>query len=231
MRMTIPAALGALILVAATAPVRAGAQEIPSPYTYLENKQEVGPFIGYRSAAQGRFGYGPKGGTLTGARWGIELAGPLSFEGVAGLMRGERDVVNPARDLGDQLVGTADVQIATIDARLKFSLTGARAWHGISPFIVFGGGIAFDTADDDPIESDLLPADRFNFGSSFFGTLGGGTRWFLTERIALRADAIFSLWRLDTPPGFSDPERPFENVEESEWARGLGITISGLWRW
>jgi len=61
--------------------------------------------------------------------------------------------------------------------------------------------------------------------------LGAGSRWFVSDRFGLRADAVFSLWKLDTPPGFSDPDRTFENVEEGEWSRGLSFTISGVWRW
>ena len=91
--------------------------------------------------------------------------------------------------------------------------------------------MAFDLADADPLENDLEPADRFSFGNSFFGTFGAGSRWFITDRFGVRTDAVFSLWKLGTPPGFSDPERGFGNVEEGEWVRGLSFTISGLWRW
>jgi hypothetical protein len=231
MRASIRTFLGLTVGVALFAPTTTHAQTIPSNYTYLEQKQETGPFIGYMTAQTGRFGYGPKGGSVLGVRWGIEAAGPISFEGVVGTVNGERDLINPGRDEGDRVVGQTNTLLTTVDLRMKFSFIGARAWNGLSPFIVFGGGLVFDAASEDPAELDILAADRFDFGSSFFGTLGTGSRWFVSERFGVRADAVFSLWKLDTPPGFSDPDRTFENVEEGEWSRGLSFTISGVWRW
>lgn len=231
MRVSIRHALAFAVLMAFSAPALLSAQSIPSPYSFIERKQETGPFFGVMNANTGRFGFGPKGGLVTGGRWGIELAGPLSFEGVVGFVNGDRDIVDPGRDEGVRVIGVGDVLMTTIDARLKFSLMGARAWNDLSPFIVFGGGAAFDVAGTAPMDADLLPADRFDFGTSFFGTLGGGTRWFLTERFGVRADGIFSIWKIGTPPGFSDPERTFEAVDESEWVSGFTFTVSGLIRW
>lgn len=222
-------ALSAAALTGLSSP--AGAQNIPSPYRHIEANAEAGPYVGYVSAGTGRFGYGPKGGLLFGARWGIELAGPVSFETAVGLIPGTRDVINPGRAEGDRKVGEADVLMTTIDARMKFSFTGRRTWHGISPFIVFGGGLAFDLASDDPADEVLDAADRFDFGTSFFGTFGGGIRWWLSDRLTLRGDAILQIWKLGTPPGFSTPERGFLDVEESEWSNGSRIEIAALIRW
>ena len=206
-------------------------QSIPSAFDFIDRKQESGPFAGYARVSTGRFGYGPKGGPLFGGRWGVELGGPISLEGVAGLISGERDVVDPGRDEGDRVIGQAPTLITTADARIKFSLVGDRTWHSINPFFIFGGGFAFDLAGTDDLDERLLAADRFDFGSGFFGSLGVGTRVFLGESIATRVDGLFSLWKLETPPGFSEPERGFENVESSEWAGGLSVTLSVMYRW
>jgi len=208
-----------------------GVQSNPSVFEFIEKKQESGPFVGYMRTDVGRFGYGPKGGLLVGGRWGVELGGPISLEGVAGIVRGERDVVDPGRDEGDRIIGQAPTLITTVDARLKFSLVGARTWRSINPFLVFGGGMAFDLEGADDLDERLLAADQFEFGSGFFGTLGVGTRAFLTRNIAARVDGLFSLWGLETPPGFSEPERGFEAVESSEWASGLSIGLSLMYRW
>jgi len=231
MRRSIDVLLMAVVAAVGLQPTPAAGQSIPSAYTYLDKKQEAGPFVGYMSAATGRFGYGPSGGTVFGGRWGVDLSGPLSFEGVAGIVSGTRDVINPGRVAGDWYEGEADALLTMIDARLKFSFVGARAWHGFSPFIVAGGGMAIDASGESELDTRLEAADRFDFGSSFFGTLGFGTRWFVSDSFALRADGVFSLWKLDTPPGFSSAERGLDKVEESEWARGLTITVSALLRW
>jgi hypothetical protein len=226
---TLPRALAAAAAFAAL-PVPGAAQRIPSPFRFVETRQEAGIFVGSSSVSAGRFGFGPAGGTQLGARWGVNLSGPLGLEGVASTISGSRDVVNPARAEGDRVVGEADVSIATLDARLRFTLTGNRTWHSLEPFIVAGGGIAFDLSGSDPTDEELEAQDRFDFGTSFFGTLGGGTRLSLTDRLALRGDAVFSLWKLKTPPGFSDPERGFERVEESQWVKGLHLSVSAVVR-
>lgn len=231
MRPSFAPFLKAIVAALLLQPLHARAQAIPSPYTFVERKQEAGVFVGYRTSETGRFHIGPSGGMLFGGRYGLDLSGPLSLEGVVGFMSGQRDVVNPARVVGDQVIGTADVLLTSIDGRLRFSIVGNRAWHGLSPFLTFGGGIVFDIADTAPVEAELEPADVFDFGTSFFGTLGAGTRWFLTDRFALRLDGVFSLWRIDTPPGFSEPERGLENVPESEWMSGGSFSIALLYRW
>jgi len=219
------------VAVAVAPPVGAFAQEIPSAYAFIEERNELGIYAGLVTAETGRFELGPDGGTVLGARYGIELSGPLSLEGHLGFVSGTRAVVNPARLEGDQIIGEADVLLTQIDARLRFSFVGARSWHALSPFVSFGGGLVFDVADA-PVEDQVLdPADVFDFGTSFYGTVGVGTRWFLTDTFALRLDGIFSLWQIDTPPGFSDPDRGFQSVEESEWMSGLEVSVSLLYRW
>lgn len=207
------------------------AQTIPSPYRFIDERQELGIFAGYLTAATGRFGYGPSGGPWVGARYGIELAGPLSFEAVAGAILGERDIISPGRPEGDRAIGQGDAIIGTIDGRLKLSATGRRAWHGMSPFIVLGAGVAFDPTQSPDAELFLEPDEVFDFGPTFFGTAGFGTRWFVTRKFGLRADALFSLWRLGTPVGFGNPEFEFGPVDEKEWVRGLSLTTSLLYRW
>ena len=231
MRLPFPALLLAPLMSALVQPTTGAAQTIPSPFTFLEGKQEAGPFSGYRSTDTGRFGFGPSGGVLTGGRYAVELSGPMSLEGVVGFMSGTRDIINPGRVEGDQLVGEGDVLLTTVDARLRFSFIGNRSWHGVSPFLAFGGGVVFETAGTPEAEAELEPADVFEFGTSFFGTVGLGSRLFLTETFALRLDGVFSLWSLDTPPGFSDQARGFESVEETEWMSGLSFSISLLYRW
>ena len=221
-----------LLLGAGSIPAQeAAAQEISSPYRFIEERQEAGLFAGYLTANTGRFEYGPSGGLWVGGRYGLELTGPLSLEGVVGVIRGTRDVISPGRPEGDRVVGEADALITTIDGRLKLSLVGRRAWHGLSPFIVTGGGVALDAAEK-PEADELLDEDEvFSFGPSFFGTAGVGTRWYVTDRITLRTDALFSLWKISTPAGFGDPQFDFGPVQEGEWVRGLSITGSLLFRW
>ena len=212
-------------------PAWGAAQTIPSAFEYLEERQELGVFAGVMSVDAGRFGYGPSGGPIFGVRYGIELSGPLSFEAVVGYVDAERDVIDPGRPEGDRVIGQASGDVGTIDARFKFSLPGRRSWHGFSPFLAAGGGVALNMAASSELDDVLLPEDVFEFGTSFFGTVSAGTRWFVTDKITARVDGTFSLWKIDTPPGFSDPERGFLGVEDGEWLAGQSISLSLLYRW
>jgi hypothetical protein len=221
--------LAAAALILSTPP-RLEGQVVPSPFKFVETRQEAGLFFGTSSLSKGRFGFGPADGWTVGGRWGIRLSGPLGFEAVAGLISGTRDVINPARPEGDRKVGEADSRIGTVDGRLRFQLTGDRSWHSLAPFVVAGGGIAFDVSPAAPDDELLQEQDRFDFGTSFLGTVGTGTSVFLSDRLMLRAEGMFSLWKLGTPPGFSDPERGFEAVEESEWVSGLHLSLAAAIR-
>lgn len=230
MRLFLPGVLAtATSLILLSSPVTG--QTIPSPFEYLERRQEIGPFFGVMDAGTGRFDFGPSGGVTYGARYALELSGPLALEGVTGLVEGERKVVDPSRVEGDRIIGESDTRILLVDAALRFTFTGRRSWHGLAPFISLGGGLAMDMKDPSQLDETLLPADVFDFGNSFHGTLGAGTRWFITDALAVRLDGVFSLWKLDTPPGFSEPDRAFENVADGEWVAGQTLSLTLLYRW
>lgn len=231
MRVRIPPVCLAATVILALAPAPMAGQTIPSPFRYVETKQEVGLLFGRIKADGGRFGFGPKGGMRLGGFWSVDLSGPLGFEAVGSVIRGKRDVINPARLEGDRMIGQADVLLGTLDGRLRFTFTGERSWHNLSPYILAGGGIVFDLSSTQAIDEQLDQDSRFDFGSSFLGSMGGGTRYYLTDRLVLRGDALFSLWKIDTPPGFSDPTLGILNVEKSEWASALSLTLSAAIRY
>jgi hypothetical protein len=173
----------------------------------------------------GRFGFGPGSGVAVGARYGINLSGPFGLEAALTYLPTTRDIVDPGRDEGDRVVGDVAADMIVIDGRLRFSLTGDRSWHGLSPFVAVGGGLAFDGSRDDADKEAILPDDLFEFGTSFVGILGGGFRWFPGDRFLVRGDVELMIWRLDTPVGYSDPERAFEGVEEKEWVNGPSFSL------
>jgi hypothetical protein len=200
-------------------------QSIPSPYRFFETRQEAGVFLGVANQGTGRFGYGPSPGLSVGARYGIQLGGPFGLEAVVGYHPTTRDIVDPTRVEGDMVVGEADANIMSFDARIRFSLTGDRSWRGLSPFALIGGGMAWDAAGESEADDLVLPGDRFEFGSRFMTVLGGGVRWFLTERILIRADLTLTMNRLETPKGFLDPDRGLTGVGEKEWVSGPAFSI------
>lgn len=214
-------------------PSAAHSQEIPSPYRYIETAHEAGVFGGILSPGTGQLDLGPKQGVAAGARYAIELSGPLSLEAVGRTLISERDVRNPRSAEGEEVRGTADVLLTSVDVRLKFSLTGRRTWHGLGPYVWTGAGLAMDLAADPAADQELLAQDRFDFGTSFLGLLGLGVRWVPRDDLVIRADAEFDLWQLDTPNGYLDPDiaHLFETPPpEDEWVSALGLTIGAAFR-
>lgn len=224
-----------LAAVCTAALARTGeAQQIPSPYRYIETAQEAGAFAGVLSPSTGRFDFGPRPGALLGLRYGIEISGPFSIEGVARTLSTTRRVKDPRREEGDRTIGEADVLLTAVEGRLKFSLPGRRTWHGLGPYLLVGGGLVGNLAGSAEVEEVLRAEDRFDFGLSFLGFLGLGTRWLPTDRLQLRLDGGFNLWQLDTPRGYRDPDRDlgFEAPPpENEWVSGLEATLGIAYRW
>lgn len=206
------------------------AQTIPSNYERIEYPQEGGAFVGAFSGGTGRFGFGPKSGVLLGGRYAIELGGPFSFEGVAAYLAGSRDVIDPELAEGNRVAGEADLQMLLAEARFKFALTGRRTWHGISPHLLFGGGVAYEFAGAQPADERILESDRFTFGTNFMASGGGGFRWFLTDKWTVRTDGVVRIWKIQTPPGYAEVNRGFDSVEESEWTNNLSLSIGLAYR-
>ena len=209
----------------------AAGQRIPSPYRFYETKQEAGAFTGWIAPGTGRFGYGPRNGPMVGVRYGVELSGPVSLEGLVNWIPTTRDVIDPRRQEGQRRIGEADANLLGVDARLKLSLTGARTWHHLNPFALVGAGAMWDLAQTATIEADLGEQDRFEFGTAFVGVLGGGMRWFANDHWIMRGDALLHIWKLDTPSGFRLASRGFTDVGTSEWVNAGSVVIGAAYRW
>ena len=229
-------ASGPLLAMFAALASPAGAQTIPSPYRFIEGRQEVSLISGYMPADPGIYDLGPRSGPVFGARYAIEAVGPIFFEGLLSYLPTNRAVIDPRRSRDDWSIGDTDVHLVMLDARFDFSLTGRRTWRRISPHVFLGGGLAVDLAAEGESEQELLPEDLFDFGTAFTANAGTGLRVSLTSKLILRANASMTLWRINTPGGFQDPaKRPAtdgeqENLQQREWVAGTGLTLSLGWR-
>lgn len=207
----------------------AHAQTIPSPYRFIDTRQEGGAFAGGTFVVgKGQYGIGPKPGPAAGVRYSIVLGGPISLEGVMTFSDSKRDVKDPGEDGDLVTVGEADMQLLTGDARLKFNVLGSRTWHRLAPFVLAGAGITFDLSGQQDVDLRLLPEDRYDFGNSFSGLLGAGARWFPGSRISLRADLTLQLWQQDIPKGYPSRELLFD-APNSEWIQAWGLTLGAAY--
>lgn len=205
------------------------AQEVPSPYRFVERGQTANAFVGFYNPGRGRFGFGPGSGTLYGVRYSVELSGPIALETVGSYLSGTRHVVDPSRPEGSRIIGDASSDLLFIEARLRMSLTGRRTWHSITPYVFAGAGLGFGMFSLAELDTQLAADDRFDYGTGFSTTIGGGIRYFLGERWALRADSFLGLYKIAVPGGYRDPERGFDAVPRSEWVSGTGLSLGLCW--
>jgi hypothetical protein len=106
---------------------------------------------------------------------------------------------------------------------LRFNLTGPRAWHGLQPFVLFGGGAVIETSTDDDENNKAPNEARLDFGTSFAGTLGAGIAWLPSSRLAIRVDGRNVLWKLKTPAAFlrADIGR---TIPQDEWVQNFSVS-------
>ncbi len=219
-------------LVAVLLPAAASAQQIDSPYRFVEHGQSLGLFAGRVSTGQNPLELGPQSAPVFGARYGIRISGPFKAEATVGFMPATRDAFAVDTLAGDErnrsFLVEADAQMLLATAALRFDITGARTWHRLQPFLLAGGGIVVDISSLTEEEKELPVDDRFDFGTSFAGELGAGVELYLSDRFSLRADVRDAFWKLPTPAGFVNAAPRGELSEDewvSNWVMSAGISL------
>ncbi|HEX6940845.1 MAG TPA: hypothetical protein VF158_15620 [Longimicrobiales bacterium] len=219
-RLSLPIVAGVLASVNP-----APAQQIPSPYRYVDEGQSITVFGGYAITDPGKVDMGPESAPAGGIRYSIRLGGPFTAEASAQLLPTTRTVLDTtAVSQPLEPVGEADLSLALVDASLRFNVTGPRVYHGLMPFVLAGGGVVFPVSDDESVENaaEIGDAARFDFGTRFAGHVGAGIEWFATRRLALRADARDVFWKLPTPPAF---QRQRLDLPEDEWVQNFVFSL------
>jgi len=218
----------ALLLLGFTALPVAG-QRIDSPYRFLEHNQAGGVFAALVYPSQGRLGLGPEDAPGVGLRYGIGITGPFAVELEATYSPTTRAVVDTSFTTPDSVPvvkGEADIGLLVAMASIRFNVTGARTWHGLQPFVVFGAGLALDLAGSSAADEEVAADVRYEMGTSFAGQLGAGIEWYPSQRWSLRLDARNALWKLKHPTAFRLGDRG-ALVPTDEW-ENHGILSVGL---
>jgi hypothetical protein len=208
------------------------AQSIDSPYRFIEGRHEAGLFVASVPGNRGTLELAPGGGTLFGVRYGLEISGPFALEFGGFFLPTDRRVRVPNAE-GDGIddLGSADALVGAIDGRLRFTLTGARTWNRLAPFVSMGGGVARNFSGRIEAEAELPTDVRTTFGPSFMGTLGAGTRVFLSEKLVLRLDATAHYWKQGTPQSFRFlDEEAVGPIVDQEWPAVGAFTVGLSWR-
>jgi hypothetical protein len=207
-----------LILSALWSPL--AAQSVPSPYRFLEKVQTLSLQAGYISTQTGSRDLGPRSAPIVTLEYLGRFAGPLSGTVALSYLPSERTVYEFATASGLTPLGDVDAKLLQANAGLEFTLTGARTWHSLAPFVGANGGLIMDLAGVSKIEKDaeLTEEQRIEFGPSFAVGASLGADWFLNERLSIRAVGRGHLWRFQTPAGLAGTER-------NDWLKNGGGTL------
>ena len=220
-----------MLALTAPAPRDASAQSISSPYEFIQGTHTTALVVGSIGEARGELGIGPGGGTLIAARYGIELRGPLALDVHGLFVSTDRTVFDPVSETGLVEIGPTNTLLVGLEARLRFTVTGRRTWYRTAPYVVLGGGIVGDLAGPPSIEAEIVPEAHFNFGPSFLGVTGAGIRIVATDRVELRGEANYRLWKLGTPVGFRDIESMLDApLPEQEWLGPVALALEASYR-
>lgn len=203
-----------------------------SPYRDLRKGHSFTVTAGYFKGDGGQFAIGPHSGAVFGVRYDIRTASTIQL-GI-GISRGnlERFIVNPFVILADRLTGPVKQAVTFAELDLHFNVTGGKSWHRIAPYVAASGGVAF---------AERTPADvsGYHFGRKLYLAPGLGVRFFLSDRLHLRAEARATFWKLNYPATFQQAPRddptappvlgPGSTTEwtSSRWLQaGLGYSFS-----
>jgi hypothetical protein len=215
---------------------QAGHDPSRSPFRDILHGHSVVASAGLFGGSGGDLEVGPHDGTVFSLRYDIRVGGALQFGFSIGNGTLERLIQDPDDSVATRTRGPVDQSVTFAEVALQFNLTGSKTWRGFAPYIGAGGGFAFGSS---------VPADttEYDLGNKFFFVPHVGLRYFLTNRVHLRAEARSLFWKLTYPSSFADePEeepgdatnsnalRPDGKLDEwtnSTWFTiGLGFTFS-----
>ena len=194
MTLRIRSALALLVLAAA--PLRAqlvGHLPPESPYTDASGRHLVSLFLGYLSGVSDPAGVGPKGGAMIAATYDYDFPSAFFLTTRIGLApSSERNVIDPLFDGPERDQGTRREPLLLLDMGLGASLTGEKAWKGITPRVVTSIGY-IGALDPD------FDIGQYRFGSKFNFSLGLNVRGVTGRNWEWRADLTRSFYRMNYP--------------------------------
>jgi hypothetical protein len=188
-----------LLLLGAAAPVAAQVGNPPdhSPYRDIPKKMTLTALGGYMGGTGGRLGLGPHDGPVYGGRFGLALSGPIEFS--FAVQYGDLIGARVYRDLDGNLAvsGTLPSPVWLFETDIQYTITGAKTWNRLAPYI--GGGIGYAWRSDSP-----SGPDAYDFGGRFYFAPFAGTRIYVNPRSFIRAEIRGAFWRLAYPPPYYD---------------------------
>jgi len=198
-----------------------------SPFRDVRRGAGVRFATGYLAGGRGTVPVGLSGGQTFGVRFETSLSRVVSF--TAGVAYGQttRFIVFPYDSAAKRTKGPFDSHVVLTDLGLQLSLTGAKTFHGLMPYL--GGSLGLAFGHD-------LRADTsgYRFGSKLTIAPGVGVRWYPARRISVQADARAVFWKLSYPITYKDLAADGSRVRmvaasESEWTTHSWLSLGVGW--
>lgn len=167
-----------------------------SPYRDILKGHSVTALFGRMGGSGGKFGVGAQDGNVYGFRYDIRTAGAVQFGLTLAQGDLQRLIVDPFVQVARRTTGPVPQRVRFVDLSIQLNLTGGKSWHRLAPYTGVSAGVAF---------GDKTAADTsgYTFGNKFYFAPQIGTRFFLTDRLQLRADVRALFWRINYPTSFT----------------------------
>jgi hypothetical protein len=191
-------------------PAQVGVRPTRSPYRDILHGSGWTFMAGQVGGDGGPMQLSPNSGMSYGVRFDARFSGLL--QGFVGLeyMGLERMVLHPDDSVVNRFSGPIDAPVWIPAIGLQVNLTGPKTWRHIAPFAAFTFGAAIgETAPED--------TTKFDFGTKLLLAPSGGARIFIGQRIHMRVEAIWYMWKMKYPDNWlTEPsEQPSEPGEPS----------------
>jgi hypothetical protein len=194
--VTLHTRLFCTLLLAAALPLRAqivGHEPSKSPFTDAVGRHIWSGYLGYLTSVNEPTGVGPTGGVLAAVTYDYDFPSAFYLTSRIGLApTTQRAVLDPLFAGAPRNVGTRHEPLLVMDVGLAASLTGEKAWRGISPRVV--GSIGYIGAMDPDYD-----IGEYRFGSKFTMSAGLNVRGVTGKRWEWRADLTRSFFRMNYP--------------------------------
>lgn len=193
--------------IGASLPAAVRAQEVVgnaperSPYRDIINHQSLTLFVGRFAGNAGPAGVGVLPGLAYGLRLAIRLSGPVEFWTTIGEAASSRHVI-----VADTSVTHTDsarrgpdikLPLALADLALVLNMTGDKTWHRLAPYVALGAGFVVPT-------HNVTDPGGYQVGFNFALVPTIGTRWFLSDDLAVRVEARDYFFRYQYPLAYFD---------------------------
>lgn len=222
-----------LALTMAATPVGAQVGHPPasSPYRDILHGTSWSLLVGHLGGDGGKIRVGPRNGATFGVRYDLRMSGLIQAGLSVSYMDLQRFIVDADDPPTANRTGPFDQSVVLLEAALQLNITGAKTWHGLTPFLTGGLGYALSS-------STARDTSGYKFGNRFSVSPGIGMRYFLGSRVHIRLETRRHFWKLKYPAAYQDEPDDLPGTGEDsnaviqdgkldEWASGWWV-IGGI---